>query len=294
MEWGSVADWLNMLATSALAFAAVYFSVRQYRQQRDSELRVVLKSVENHDGDKHYAGYDLVAINNSEGTSVILQNTTSPLVTEARDDIFRVKDKQTGELVKSPLANKFRMDRDVEAQSTEVLWRFTNMLRGRIPKNTQAGSADEMDWYFYDAVNQRHYQVVLRFNFATQRLVADLHTQKAPFGQEQWEQELAWQLKNADGKMAVNVNNLTGKACELHDTTPHRQQNLSQAITKEAFSVWHFSFADVDQPLVHYYHDTACDRHYQVVVRHRPDDPQSKWIELKVRSQRERFEAEVD
>lgn len=195
MDIGSIADWCNFVATSGLTLAAVVFSIKQYRKQRDPELRVALKSVLGKDDGHHYSGYDLVAINNSEGNCVILQNTTPAKTTDERCSSFQIKNPDydpdnpdSEELIDtdSNHIDRFRMDKEVLPQNTKTLWRFTYMLRGRTFKNSKAGSTDAMDWYFYDAVNQRHYQVIIRQDRQHHnRLVTELNSSKSAFAKEE-------------------------------------------------------------------------------------------------------------
>ncbi|WP_390408923.1 hypothetical protein [Lacticaseibacillus jixiensis] len=293
MDLGSVADWLNMVATSALAVVAVYFSHRQFKQQRDSELRVVLKSVESDEDGQRYSGYELVAINNSEGNSVILQNTTSPLVTEVRDDIFGNKKWSTSEVVKDARADYFQMDRAVAPQSTEVLWRFGSMLRGRIPKNSHSGSTDEMDWYFYDAVSQRHYQVVLHDNPAAKNLVADLHTQKDPFEKEQWGQELDWEAHLAKDTIEVLVVNRSHRLCKVRTEPSDGQGDGMPLPYNKRTIMWKIPKSAADnKPL--YCYDSARSRHYQVVIRMTKRRNGNTYPEARSRSQLVPFEEAAD
>lgn len=182
MDIGSVADWLNCLATGILAGAAIWFSKRQFEQQRDSELRVVLKSIKNENG--KFCGYELRAVNNSEGKCVILQNTTPEALTQARLDVFRDRVSDDDQHF-AATSDQFLLDKEILAQQIETLWCFSSYRRGRIPKNSHAGSTDAMDWYFYDAVSDQHYQVVIRQSQGSlKRLVASMKMQTEPFATE--------------------------------------------------------------------------------------------------------------
>lgn len=287
MELGSIADWINTVATALLALAAVWFSIRQFRQQRDPELRVVLKSVAGgRDGTK--GGYELAAINNSEGNCVVLQNTTSPLVTEARADTFKVM--ENGKLIDSREADKFNMDQEILPQNIATLWRFTNMLRGRIPRNSHAGSADEMDWYFYDAVNEHHYQVTICQSADAQRLIARLDMQNQPYPKEQWGQELEIRIPQhyKDEPFDVVAINQTKKRCQLQDITGELKKDLGQVAHKQQVTLHHFDTLDQKNGEEYCYYDAANHRYYRIVVRYRY--PTSEWPEVRVQSQTVAFE----
>lgn len=248
LDWGSLADWFSFGSTGLLALFAYNFSKRQYHQQRDPELQVVLRSVaaadnennapETQEESKHFAGYELVAINNSESNCVILQNTTPKTVTDERSDVFHVyKDKDNKEEFKEDKdADKFVMDKEVLNQSAKPLWHFSSLLRGRIPyhKNYH-GSADKMDWYFYDVVNDTHYQVIITQSANNvHRLVTELHSQPEPFPKEEWNQELDIHLYRKTDSSAkdtpdhlrntvgyeLSARNSSDGDCVLRNTTP--------------------------------------------------------------------------
>lgn len=156
MDMGSVADWVSDIATIVLAIVAAVYSVYQYMQARNPELYIMLTNA-TIDENGNPKGYRVVAINNSESNSVVLENVDTW-------DIEFGLEKPSPKEVSKLYEKRFVADTVVSPGETETLFTFKSDLYYEFWPSASSGKkpVEKYEWFILDRVNNQYYCFEIR------------------------------------------------------------------------------------------------------------------------------------